>query len=112
MAFIDGIIDGIDGIQVALCSKYLESKLKHWSPKHSVMVKEIENVNKMKMCLCVQHTMNHQNCGERNSRKSELILELKKMFKNLEIKYHRLPQEIHLSQVNLPPGTVRFASLM
>lgn len=92
--------------------RYIESKPKHWSPKHSVIVKEIENVNKMKMCLCVQHTMNHQNYSERSSRKSELILELKKMFENLGIKYHLLPQEIHLSQVNPPAGTARYANVM
>ncbi|XP_030470810.2 mechanosensitive ion channel protein 10-like [Syzygium oleosum] len=104
-------IDTINALKKAIQS-YIESKPKHWSPKHSVIVKEIENVNKMKMCLCVQHTMNHQNYGERSSRKSELILELKKMFENLDIKYHLLPQEIHLSQVNLPTGTTRFANVM
>ncbi|XP_048132765.1 mechanosensitive ion channel protein 10-like [Rhodamnia argentea] len=104
-------IDIINALKKAIQS-YIESKPKNWSPKHSVIVKEIENVNKMKMCLCVQHTMNHQNYGERSSRKSELILELKKMFENLDIKYHLLPQEIHLSQVNLPTGTARYANVM
>ncbi|XP_057963877.1 mechanosensitive ion channel protein 10-like isoform X1 [Malania oleifera] len=78
---------------------YLESKPKHWNPKHSVIVKEIENVHKMKMCLCVQHTINHQNYGERNNRVSELLLELKKIFESLGIKYHLLPQQVHLTHV-------------
>ncbi|KAI3418628.1 Mechanosensitive ion channel protein [Psidium guajava] len=104
-------IDTINALKKAIQS-YIESKPKHWGPKHSVIVKEIENVNKMKMCLCVQHTMNHQNYGERSSRKSELILELKKMFENLGIKYHLLPQEIHLSQLNPPGGTARYANVM
>ncbi|XP_010058585.2 mechanosensitive ion channel protein 10-like [Eucalyptus grandis] len=104
-------IDTINALKKAIQS-YIESKPKHWNPKHSVLVKEIENMNKMKMSLRVQHTMNHQNYGEGSSRKSELILELKKMFENLDIKYHLLPQEIHLSQVNLPTGTARFANVM
>ncbi|KAK4435553.1 Mechanosensitive ion channel protein 10 [Sesamum alatum] len=79
---------------------YIESKPKYWNPKHSVIVKEIENVDKMKMALSVQHTINHQNYGDRNVRVTELILELKKMFETLNIKYHLLPQEIHLTQVN------------
>ncbi|XAR70720.1 hypothetical protein NMG60_11027681 [Bertholletia excelsa] len=82
---------------------YIESKPKYWNPKHSVIVKEIQNMNKMKMCLCVQHTINHQNYGERNARITELMLELKRIFESLGVTYHLLPQEIHLTQVNIPP---------
>lgn len=82
-----------------MCS-YVESKPKHWNPKHVVLMKEIENVDKLKLVLCVQHTMNHQNYGEKSMRKSELIFEMKKIFENLGIKYHLLPQQVHLSQVN------------
>lgn len=86
--------------------RYIESKPNHWSPKHSVIVKEIENMDKMKMALCVQHTMNHQNYGERNNRMSDLILELKKIFENLGIKYRLLPQEVHLSQANISTPSI------
>ncbi|KAL6008568.1 hypothetical protein ACLOJK_034081 [Asimina triloba] len=72
---------------------YIESKPKHWQSKHSVVVKEIENVNKMKIGLYVLHTMNHQNYGEKSSRRSELVFELKKIFESLGIKYNLLPQE-------------------
>ncbi|KAL3651040.1 hypothetical protein CASFOL_007443 [Castilleja foliolosa] len=79
---------------------YIESKPKYWNPKHSLIVKEIENVDKLKMALGVQHTINHQNYGDRNIRITKLILELKKMFENLNINYNLLPQEVHLTQVN------------
>ncbi|KAI4312580.1 hypothetical protein MLD38_037386 [Melastoma candidum] len=82
---------------------YLESKPKHWNPKHSLFVKEIEDINKMSMSLCVQHTMNHQNVGERYTRMTELMLELKRIFESLDIKYHLLPQEIHLTRINNIP---------
>lgn len=81
--------------------RYIESKPKHWNPKHSVLVKDIENMNKMKMGLYVQHTMNHQNYGEKSSRRSELVLELKKIFESLHLKYNLLPQEVHLTQFNM-----------
>ncbi|KAK9277658.1 hypothetical protein L1049_007204 [Liquidambar formosana] len=77
---------------------YIESKPKHWNPKHYVIMKGIENVNKLKMCLCVQHTINHQNYGERNNRISDLIFVLKKIFESLGIKYNLLPKEVHLNQ--------------
>ncbi|KAJ8648368.1 hypothetical protein MRB53_001391 [Persea americana] len=61
------------------------------------VAKEIENMNKMKMALFVRHTINHQDKGEKTNRRSELIFELKKLFEELKIKYHLLPQEVHLS---------------
>ncbi|CAL5437915.1 unnamed protein product [Camellia sinensis] len=87
---------------VALKAKikgYLESKPQHWRPNHSVQVKEIEDVNKMKMALFVNHTINFQNYVERGNRRSDLVLELKKIFEELGIKFHLLPQEVHLSYV-------------
>ncbi|KAF8023447.1 hypothetical protein BT93_F0831 [Corymbia citriodora subsp. variegata] len=75
---------------------YLESKPKNWRPGHSVMVKEIEDVNKLKLGLYINHTINFQNYGDKSSRRSELVLELKKIFEELSIKYHLLPHEVTL----------------
>lgn len=77
--------------------RYLEGKPQHWRAGHSVVVKNIENVNKMNMALNVTHTINFQNYGEKNSRRSELVLELKRIFQNLNITYHLLPQDVNLS---------------
>ncbi|KAG7994922.1 hypothetical protein I3843_01G083100 [Carya illinoinensis] len=101
--------DDITALRKAIQS-YIESKPKHWSPKHSLLVKEIENVNKMKISLCVQHTMNHQNYGEKSSRRSELVLELKRIFETLRIQYHLLPQEVHVTQFNVTNGRMSFPS--
>ncbi|TYH91180.1 hypothetical protein ES332_A13G099300v1 [Gossypium tomentosum] len=70
-------IEDINALKKAI-QLYIESKPKHWSPKHSLMFKEIENMDKMKLVLCVQHTINHQNYGEKSSRRSELVFELKR----------------------------------
>ncbi|XP_009340447.2 mechanosensitive ion channel protein 10 [Pyrus x bretschneideri] len=92
----------------ARIKEYLDSKTQHWRPAHSVVVKDIEDVNKMKMALYVTHTINFQNYGDKTSRRSDLIFELKKIFEDLGIKYHLLPQEVHLryvgsSAAELPP---------
>ncbi|KAK9911495.1 hypothetical protein M0R45_035403 [Rubus argutus] len=90
-------VDDVSALKKAIQS-YIESKPKHWNPDHCVIVKDIENMDKMKMMLCVQHTMNHQNFGEKSVRRSELVFELNKIFQNLGIKYHLLPQEVNLTQ--------------
>ncbi|KAL5770137.1 hypothetical protein ACOSP7_014291 [Xanthoceras sorbifolium] len=92
-------VDDINAMKRAI-QTYVESKPKNWNPKHVVLVKEIENLDKLKIVLCVQHTMNHQNYGEKSMRRSELVLELKRIFENLGIRYHLLPQQVNLSQVN------------
>lgn len=81
----------------AKIKEYIKSKPQHWRPNHSVQVKEIEDVNKMTMGLYVSHTINFQNYGEKSSRRSELVFELKKIFEELAIKYSLLPQEVHIS---------------
>ncbi|XP_057438307.1 mechanosensitive ion channel protein 10-like [Lotus japonicus] len=95
------------GALKAKLKAYLESRPQHWRPNHSVIVKDIENVNKMKMALYVTHTINFQNYVDKNSRRSELVLELKKNLEDLSIKYHLLPQEVHLSYVRSEDSTVQ-----
>ncbi|OAY71207.1 Mechanosensitive ion channel protein 10 [Ananas comosus] len=82
---------------------YIESKPTHWQPNHSIVVKDIVNVNKMNMALYVQHTINFQNISEKNGRRSELVLELKKIFEELSIQYHLLPHQVQLSYVGSNP---------
>ncbi|CAB4288181.1 unnamed protein product [Prunus armeniaca] len=94
-------VDTINSLKGRIKS-YLDGKTQHWRPTHSVVVKDIEDVNKMKMALYVTHTINFQNYGDKSSRRSELVLELKKIFEDLGIKYHLLPQEVHLRYVGPP----------
>ncbi|XP_054823877.1 mechanosensitive ion channel protein 10-like [Prosopis cineraria] len=102
---IDFVVDVSTPMETIISLKkaiqtYIESKPKYWNPKHAVIAKEIENVDKLKLCLCVQHTINHQNYGERNNRITELLLELKKIFEVHGVKYNLLPQEVHITKMN------------
>jgi hypothetical protein len=47
--------------------------------------------------------MNFQNIRERNLRRSELVMELKKLFEEMSITYHLLPQKVELSFVGPNP---------
>ncbi|GFS37993.1 mechanosensitive channel of small conductance-like 10 [Actinidia rufa] len=52
-------------------------------PNHNMVVKEIENVNKIKMALFFNHTMIFQEYGEKLRRKSELVIQMKRIFEEL-----------------------------
>ncbi|KAL9226902.1 hypothetical protein vseg_002661 [Gypsophila vaccaria] len=80
--------------------EYLEQNPVIWHPSHSLVVKEIENINKIKMVLFFNHTMNFQDYREKSRRRSELVLEMKNIFDSLEITYHLLPQEVLLSNMS------------
>ncbi|XP_030440024.1 mechanosensitive ion channel protein 10-like [Syzygium oleosum] len=65
--------------------KYLDSKPKDWKPGHRVVIKEIVDSDHLKMALHVTHTTNFQNATERNDRRSDLVLELKKILEELRV---------------------------
>ncbi|XP_039155011.1 mechanosensitive ion channel protein 10-like [Eucalyptus grandis] len=69
--------------------EYIERKPKHWHRDHSVAFKEIaeaDNSKVLKMALHVTHTLDFQEAKERTKRRSELLLELKKIFEELHLK--------------------------
>ncbi|XXG40781.1 hypothetical protein AAC387_Pa01g1414 [Persea americana] len=70
---------------------YIESKPRQWHHDHMIVVRDNENLNEMKMAPYLKHTMNHQDMGEKTNRRSALIIELKKIFEELKIKYHLVP---------------------
>ncbi|KAK9081525.1 hypothetical protein Syun_030849 [Stephania yunnanensis] len=88
------------GALKARIKKYIEDKPKHWNANHSVVVKDIVDLNALKMGLSVTHTISYQNMGEKTSRRSDLVMELKKIFEELSIKYHLLPQEVQVSHID------------
>ncbi|KAH9609984.1 hypothetical protein KSS87_004123 [Heliosperma pusillum] len=89
----------------ARIKEYIESKPQHWRPGHSVQVKDIVNMNKMPMAVYVNHTINFQNSGDRSVRRSDLVMELKKILEDLGIKYYLVPQPVHVSYVGSPAST-------
>ncbi|XP_078157617.1 mechanosensitive ion channel protein 10-like [Carex rostrata] len=86
--------------------EYLESKPNHWNPTHNIVVKDIVDLNRMNMALYVKHTMNFQNIVEKNARRTELVINLKKIFEELFISYHLLPQRVHLNYTGSGPFPV------
>eukprot|EP00250_Pteridium_aquilinum_P016983 c23394_g2_i1 orf=349-2832(-) len=78
-------------------AKYIAGKPNHWTRDFNLLVTSIEDNNKMNMQLNVNHTINFNDDLERKIRKSELILDVKKMLQDLDFGYRLLPQEIILA---------------
>ncbi|KAL0735491.1 hypothetical protein Bca4012_011701 [Brassica carinata] len=78
-------------------AEYLVQNPQNWYPEPMLMVKAIENVNKLNLNLLVTHTMNFQMFGEKNLRRTGLIIALKQILEEMEIDYTLLPQDVHLT---------------
>ncbi|KAJ9168009.1 hypothetical protein P3X46_019588, partial [Hevea brasiliensis] len=88
--------------------KYLESNPRRWQAEHSVQFMEIEDVNKMKVALYVNHTINFHHIVKRGKRRPELVLEMKRIFEELKIEYNLLPQQVTLSYAGSAPSAPPF----
>ena len=78
-----------------LC-RYVEKKSEHWNPKFTVIVKELEEMNRLMLTVTMQHTINFHNMAERLSRRSELLLEMKKFFSDLGIEFRLLTRPVQI----------------
>lgn len=70
---------------VSFMIRHIEDTPHHWQGKHSLFVKDIVDMNKMNMVLALGHTMNHQDAGEKWLRRSEILLQLRKILQELGI---------------------------
>ncbi|KAF8020627.1 hypothetical protein BT93_G1155 [Corymbia citriodora subsp. variegata] len=91
-------------------TSYIDSKKEHWYSSPMIIMKDIEELNKVRMAVWLCHRMNHQDMGEKFTRRSLLIEEMVKIFRELDIQYRLLPLDINvrampaLSSTRVPPA--------
>lgn len=91
--------------------RYIDNKPDHWYPNPMIVVKDIEDMNKMKMAVWLQHKMNHQDMGEKWMRRSHLVEEMINIFRDLDIEYRMLPMDVNLRTMpNLAVTSNRYPS--
>ncbi|PPD73857.1 hypothetical protein GOBAR_DD29219 [Gossypium barbadense] len=89
---------------------YIEHKSDHWCPTPMVIFKELEELNRVRIAIWLQHKMNHQDMGERWARRALLVEEMVKIFNDLDIKYRLYPIDINVCSMptvtsdHLPPN--------
>ena len=87
-------------VNVLLFYRYITDKPQHWKETFALNCMDCApDTGRLKLVLGLSHTMNYHNIGEKTSRRSELILEMKKLFQEYKIEYHLPPQERHLKSI-------------
>ncbi|KAM5565231.1 mechanosensitive ion channel protein 8-like [Rosa sericea] len=82
---------------------YIETRTDHWHPAPMVVLRDVEELNKLKISVWLTHKMNHQDMVERWSRRALLIEAMVKVFKELDIQYRLLPIDVNVR--NMPSLT-------
>ncbi|PWA57559.1 mechanosensitive ion channel family protein [Artemisia annua] len=81
-------------------TSYIENKSDHWYPAPLIVVRDVEDLNRLKISVWLSHRMNFQDMGERWQRRALLVEEMIKIFRDLDIEYRMLPVDLNVR--NMP----------
>ena len=80
---------------------YVENKSDHWQPEPMIVVRDVEDMNRLKISIWLSHRSNFQDMGGRWERRALLVEKLIKILKDLDIEYRMLPLDINVRSI--PP---------
>ncbi|KAI3939727.1 hypothetical protein MKW92_013590 [Papaver armeniacum] len=79
---------------------FIESKREHWYPSPMIVVRDVDDLNRLKMSVWLCHRINHQDMGERWTRRALVVEEMIKVLRELDMEYRMLPLDINVR--NMP----------
>ncbi|PWA67827.1 mechanosensitive ion channel MscS-like protein [Artemisia annua] len=82
-------------------TSYVENKSDHWQPEPMIVVRDVEEMNRLKISIWLTHRSNFQDMGGRWKRRALLVEKMIKILKDLDIEYRMLPLDINVR--NIPP---------
>ncbi|KAH0990663.1 hypothetical protein GBA52_002146 [Prunus armeniaca] len=82
---------------------YIESRSDHWYTAPMLIMRDVEDLNKLKISVWPTHKMNHQDMLGRWTRRSLLIEAMIQVFRELDIEYRLLPLDVNVR--NMPSLT-------
>ncbi|XP_051139904.1 mechanosensitive ion channel protein 8-like [Andrographis paniculata] len=84
-------------------TKYIENRSDHWYPAPMIVIRDVEDMNRLKFSVWPSHRMNFQDMGERFVRRALLVEEMVRIFRELDIEYRLLPVDVNVR--NMPALT-------
>ncbi|KAL2336373.1 hypothetical protein Fmac_010819 [Flemingia macrophylla] len=88
---------------------FMDNKKEHWYPSTLIVVRDFQYLNMIKMAIWPTQKINFQDMGERYVRRSLVLEEMIKIFRELDMNYRLLPMDINVRGVpttsdRLPPS--------
>ncbi|KAK4490241.1 hypothetical protein RD792_000901 [Penstemon davidsonii] len=84
-------------------TSYVDNNSDHWHPEPMIVMRNIEDLNRMSWSVWLTQKMNFQDMGERWTRRALLVEEMVKIFRELDIEYRLLPCDVNVR--NMPALT-------
>ncbi|KAK1618730.1 hypothetical protein QYE76_024247 [Lolium multiflorum] len=81
--------------------RYIDSKKEHWYPGAMVVLRDVDDTNKLKVSIWLRHTLNFQDMGMKFVRRELVLQEMIRVLKDLDIEYRMLPLDVNVR--NVPP---------
>ncbi|XP_030447030.1 mechanosensitive ion channel protein 6-like [Syzygium oleosum] len=95
-------MEKIDKLKTKI-TQYVESRSDHWHPNPLVLIRDLEDMNKITMILWLVHKVKHHNTKERWISRNVLIEHMIEIFRQDGIEYRMLPLDVNVR--NLPSPT-------
>ncbi|RWW84142.1 hypothetical protein BHE74_00007259 [Ensete ventricosum] len=75
---------------------FIEGNTDHWYPDPTVVIKDVDEMNRLMVSIWFRHRINFQEITERWKRRELVVQEMVKVSKELEIEYRMLPLDVNL----------------
>ncbi|XP_072955500.1 mechanosensitive ion channel protein 6-like [Typha angustifolia] len=83
--------------------RFMENKKEHWYPSPSVVLRDVDDMNRLKVSIWMRHRINYQDMGMRWERRELVVQEMIRVLRELEIEYRMLPLDVNVR--DMPPVT-------
>ncbi|XP_078161257.1 mechanosensitive ion channel protein 5-like [Carex rostrata] len=82
--------------------KFMEKKKEHWYPGPMVVLRDVEDSNKLTVSIWMRQRINYQDMGMRFKRRELVVQEMIRVLRELDIEYRMIPVDVNVR--NLPPA--------
>ncbi|XP_010918162.1 mechanosensitive ion channel protein 6-like [Elaeis guineensis] len=75
---------------------YMENKKEHWYPGPAVVLRDVDDMNRLKISIWMRQRINFQNMGLRFTRRELVLEETIRILRDLDIEYRMLPLDVNI----------------
>ncbi|KAF3340279.1 mechanosensitive ion channel protein 6-like protein [Carex littledalei] len=80
---------------------FMENKKEHWYPGPMVVLRDVEDSNKLTVSIWMRQRINYQDMGMRFERRELVVQEMIRVLREFDIEYRMIPVDVNVR--NLPP---------
>ncbi|EHA8590595.1 Mechanosensitive ion channel protein [Cocos nucifera] len=76
--------------------KYMVNKNEHWYPDPSVVLRDVDDMNRLRISIWMRQRINFQDMGLRWARRELVLEELIRILREIDIEYRMLPLDVNV----------------